>query len=131
MVPGLLAPHWLGLDGNDLANVTLDEYCARVLAQICGAALQQHNQAARLLHYRQLPSVAWTELAQHFRVDYCAAEIDCMRQAAQFDAKTPGLFFAEASSRKLDRVPTALSQLAEQWLRPVYAALEAKRNEVQ
>jgi hypothetical protein len=127
MVPGLLDSRWLGLGGEPLGQITLDEYCARVLARICGATLQYQNKAARFIHYRQLPSAVWLELAQHFQVDYSASEIACMRQAAQFDAKTPGLFFVEDRGRKTRTTTTALDQLAEQWLMPIYTALEARQ----
>ena len=125
MVPGRLDPQWLGLDDNRLEHGRLDEYCARVLTRICGAALQYHNQNGRFVHYRQLPGAVWLELAQHFRVEYSAAEIVCMRQTAQFDAKTPGLFFVEANSSTTRAAATALGPFAEQWLLPIYAALEA------
>lgn len=126
MVPGLLDPHWLGLGSEPVEKSTLDEYGARVLARICGATLQYQNQTARFIHYRQLPSAVWLEIAQHFQVDYSASEIACMRQTAQFDAKTPGLFFVKDNAPKTPTTTTALAQLAEQWLTPLYTALEAR-----
>jgi gluconate kinase len=126
MVPGLLSPQWLRLDEASLAGISPDDYCARVLAQICQAAWQHRNANALFLNYRQLPSAIWTEIAGHFRVDHSDEDIDRMRQATQFDAKNPGLFFAEDISSKLRAATPAIRQLAERWLMPIYTALEAR-----
>ena len=128
MVHGLLPPQWLGLDQSSMGAVSLDEYNARVLKRICQAALQHHNDRARLINYQQLPAAVWAEIAVHFGAGYSAADLDAMQMAAQFDAKNPGMNFA-ADSLDKERAATAdLRQLADHWLMPVYDALETQRR---
>jgi hypothetical protein len=131
MVPGLLPPQWLGLDWAALAGISLAEYCAQVLARICGAALHYQNDDARLINYQQLPDVLWTELAAHFRVCYTTAEIERLRQVTQFDAKNPSMHFMDDTATKAHMATAELYQLVEQWLRPVYTALEVRRRATQ
>ncbi len=104
---------------------SLDEYCARVLAAICQAALQYRNPHALFVNYCQLPGAAWATIAAHFQMDVSAADCDAMRHTAEFDAKTPGLYFTQKFTSDI-RTETSASQLAEQWLMPVYAALETR-----
>lgn len=129
MVHGLLPPQWLGLEPVSIGAVSLDEYSARVLQRICEAALAFHNARARLVNYQQLPAAIWGSIAEHFSVTFADAELAALHKAAQFDAKNPSLNFAPDTQEK-ERMATAdLRQLAERWLMPVYAALEARRGE--
>ena len=125
MAPGLLDPRALGLDEAALVDIPPGGFCARVLAAICQAALQYRNARALFVNYCQLPGAAWATIAAHFQVDFSAADRDAMRQVAQFDAKTPGLYFTQTITGDIRTGPTA-SQLAEQWLMLVYAALETR-----
>ncbi len=154
MVPGLLPPQWLelppmalgpgaaegaaeggmpgGSSGGWLGGTfgeTLDEYGARVLQRICRAALQHLDGRARLINYRQLPAAVWSELAAHFGTGYTAADVAAMQEAAQFDAKNPGLTFAADSAAKTQGASADVRRLAEAWLQPVYAVLEARREQ--
>ena len=133
MVPGLLPPQWLGLDLQPLDSgslgASLDEYGARVLQRVCDAALQQLNPHARLINYRQLPAAVWAEIAEHFGVEYSAADLAAMRQAAQFDAKNPRLTFASDTEDKKQAASADLRRLADMWLEPIYTALEATRRQ--
>lgn len=126
MAPGLLAPEWFGWDRQTITQFSLDEYCARVLASISQAAVQHRNANALFVNYCQLPAAVWTEIAGHFQLEYAAPEVEQMRQAAQFDAKTPGLFFVDDTPSKNQLATVALRQLAEQWLMPLYRTLETR-----
>lgn len=131
MVHGLLPPQWLGLDPVSAGAASLDEYNARVLQRVCTAALQHLDDHACLINYSQLPHAVWTDIAAHFAVEYSAADLAAMRQAAQFDAKSPSLTFAADSQDKERAASADLRQLAETWLLPVYAALEGRRKKAE
>jgi hypothetical protein len=135
LVPDLLPPQWLGLEPpsprlgspGESPGGFLDEYGARVLQRVCAAALQHLDARARLINYQQLPPAVWTEIAAHFGTEYSAADRAAMHQVAQFDAKNPGLTFSTAAQAKAQTASPELRLLAEKWLQPVYAALEARR----
>lgn len=129
LVPDLLPPQWLGLEPPSAGMGSFDAYGARVLQRVCDAALQHLNARARLINYQQLPAAVWTEIAAHFSTKYPAADLAAMHQAAQFDAKNPGLTFSTDTQAKEQAASAELRRLAEAWLEPVYAALEARRGQ--
>lgn len=129
MVPDLLPPPWLGLDPAALNTGSLDEYGARVLQQICAAALQHLDTRVRLINYQQLPAAVWAEIAAHFGTEFSAADLFAMQQVAQFDAKNPRLPFSADTQAKEQAASPELRHLAEACLQPLYAALEARRRD--
>ncbi len=137
LVPGLLPPQWLGLDppsfgvgtAGGSSGGSLDEYGARVLQRVCVAVLQHINARARFVNYQQLPAAVWGEIAAHFGTEYSESDVASMRQAAQFDAKNPSLTFSADAQAKAQAASSGLRRLAETWLQPVYAALEARRSQ--
>ena len=127
IVPGLLDPGRLGLDWPGLTGTSLQEYEVRVLARLCQAALQFRGAAGLMVNYRQLPDAVYSIIARHFRIEFSPHEIECMRQAAQFDAKDPSQRF-EADTRKKNLAAADwMRQLAAQHLDPLYAQLESTR----
>lgn len=125
MVPGSLDPCALGLDLAAIRQMSLDEYCARVLATICEAATRYFQPgAARLVHYRELPDALWSSLADFFGVRYTEEEIERLRQAARFDAKNPAQAFTKDSAAKRQLATDEIRRLADQWVRPSYDQLE-------
>jgi hypothetical protein len=126
MLPGLLHPSSLGLDAATIRQMSLDEYCARVLAALCEAAARHYRMGgARLVDYRQLPDAVWSAIADHFGVRYTPEEVERMRRVAQFDAKHPSLTFARDSAAKRQLATDEIRALADRWVRPFYDRLEA------
>lgn len=126
MVHGLLPPAWLGLDQWTMEAASQDEYKARVLARICEAALQQHNANGRFVNYRQLPTAVWEEIAVHFRLIFSAVDREQLQQVAQFDAKNPRMVFQDDTDQKMQMATATQQEVAQQWLLPVYHALETR-----
>lgn len=126
MMTGALEPALLGLDFMSVVQMPREEYCARVLAKICRHALEIRS-GLLLLNYRQLPEAIWSLLPDYCSVDYRSADLDLMRRAAQFDAKSPGLNFADDTAAKHHDATASIHQLAEQWLNPLYEQLETTR----
>jgi hypothetical protein len=129
MLPGYIKPEWLGLDMESVSRLSLDEYCARVLAKFCQSALQYKDTGrSMLVNYRQLPEVFFSSLLDHFQVSYTEDELARMRRAAQFNAKSPGMTFTSDSADKQRLVPDEVRQLAARWVGPIYEELEAVRR---
>ena len=64
MVPGTMEPALFGMNLAEAFEMQPEQYCARVLALTCEAALQHHQSCAGLMiNYEQLPDALWTSLA--------------------------------------------------------------------
>jgi hypothetical protein len=85
LVPGLLPPQVFGLDRESVLAMPADEYGARVLAAICGAALAGYGLGARMLiNYTQLPQAVFTTIAGFFG-------LRCSRRRRKPCEASPGL----------------------------------------
>ncbi|MEA2174312.1 MAG: hypothetical protein QOD00_1904 [Blastocatellia bacterium] len=127
LLPGSVRPALLGLDISALGQMTLDEYGARVLALFCDAALRNYESGNGLfVNYRQLPESVFSSLSDFFKLSYNADEIERMRLASRFDAKTPTLTFKDDTEEKRLEATNALRRLADQWVVPLYEKLIAR-----
>ena len=128
MIPGVLQPAMLGWEPETVAQMTLYEYTARVLAKLCEAALVQASAGCgKLVNYRQLPGPIWPALMDYWNVDFSVAETAQMHGAAQMNAKNPVLPFESDSQAKREAVSPEIRALTQQWLADVYQKLEAQR----
>ena len=124
-LPWVVEPQLFGLDMETSVQLPPEEYCARVLAAICRAALTHYRAAdALLLDYRQLPAAIESHLLPHYRVAYTADERHLLRRAAQFDAKNPALEFADDAAAKQHAATDAARSAAERWLGQLYRQLQ-------
>lgn len=131
MLPGVLDPHVLGLDLTTARQISLDEYCARVLAAVCEAATRYYKPgAAQLVHYRNLPDAVWSPLDELFGVRYTLDEVERMRTVTKFDAKHTGLTFEQDSAAKQQLATDEIRALAERFVMPWYHQLEALSNTI-
>ena len=128
MVPGTIEPELFGMNLAEAFQIQPEEYCARVLAQTCEAALRHHqNSPGMMINYKQLPDAVWTALAGFFRIEVSDSDMKAFRRATQLDAKNPSVAFVNDSQAKQDSSSEAVRQAAEKWLAPVYQRLEAAR----
>jgi hypothetical protein len=126
MVPDFVPPSFYGIDLP--TGVPDEDYCARVLAAICEAALDQHALGGGLMvNYRDLPDVMFTNILPHFGVTPTAEEQALMSQALVFDVKSPGMEFKPDSAAKRAEASPAIAQICERRLGDAYGRLEAAR----
>lgn len=129
MIPGALAKQMPDIDLNDALRMPAEEYCARVLARICESALDHaDDRNALLVNYNELPEAVTGVIREHFRVSYTPEEIEQMRHSAQFNAKTPQMFFAPDSEEKRNEASDTARAAAETWVNPLYRKLEDMRR---
>ncbi|MEO8435578.1 MAG: sulfotransferase [Pyrinomonadaceae bacterium] len=128
MVPGVIDPSLFGMRSSEITTIKPEDYCARVLAAICEAALQNHRYGGRLINYTQLPEVVWTSVMSFFGVACQPEEIEAMQMAARRDAKNPVAVFSSDTIRKKQKATGNILAAAEQWVYPVYQRLEAARQ---
>jgi hypothetical protein len=104
------------------------EFWARVLARFYEAVLQAFDPArTRLVNYRELPEALWSSLPAHFGVTCTAEEIESMRSASRFNAKSPDRPFLPDSDRKQGLATNEVHAAVEKWLRRDYERLESVR----
>jgi hypothetical protein len=128
MVPGAIDPELFGMKLDEVFQMAPEEYCARVLARICEAALQHHQSSAgMMINYDQLPEAVWTGVADFFGVEVSDADMETFRLVARVDAKNPGLGFETDSQAKRNKASETARVTAARWLAPLYEQLETAR----
>ena len=128
MVPGGIEPELFGMKLDEVFQMSPEEYCARVLARICDAALQHHQSSAgMMINYDQLPEAVWTRVADFFGLEVSDADMERFRLVANVDAKNPGLGFESDSQPKQNKANKTVRVTAARWLSPVYEQLETAR----
>jgi hypothetical protein len=127
MVADLVAPGVFGLDAG--GQTWGDDYNARVLGAICGAAARGYADGGGLLvNYEALPQALWTRILPHFGLSPSVEELAAMAAAAQFDAKAPEVRFTQDAEAKRAATTAAIAAAAERRLAWVYGQLEALRR---
>lgn len=125
MIPGVVKQLLPNLDLTDVVQMPPEEYCARVLALICEAALNRvPNKNALLVNYTQLPEAFASMILKHFRVAYAPEDVEQMKNAAQFNAKTPQVSFVPDSETKKKQASDTAHAAAEKWVNSLYEKLE-------
>lgn len=127
-VPGLIDLDLPGLDQAACAQMPAEEYCARVLSQICACALEQLHSGGRAVNYTELPDAVGTSLREYFHLDCTDEDLDRMRHVTQFDAKNPSLFFTAKSAEGKKAVNPLVREMSTRWIEPIYRELEARRQ---
>jgi hypothetical protein len=128
MIPGVFDPTRMGLDPTSVNPVESGLYMAKVLAQLCRAAIAYAGVGrGRLVNYRDLPDAVTREVAPHFGAAFTKEEMKSMADAAGFDAKSPWAVFSPDSSAKQGAATDDLRGLACTWLDGLYGELEAAR----
>ncbi len=129
MVPGMVEFGLPEFHAEAIAGMSSEEYCARVLARICADALALLEIGdGKAVNYQQLPGAAWSTVADHFGIRLAPADIDRMREVANFDAKNPPLPFDKDGDRRKREANEAVRGLTAKFLRPLYERLEAVRD---
>lgn len=129
MIPGVLTPSLFGMDLETAFSLRPEDYCAKVLATICTAGLQQRRHGGRLVSYPELPEVVPESLLEFFNLRCSDDEIAKVRAAANRDTKHPGATFRNDSQAKSDKASEAVREAAAKWLYPIYEDLEAACQE--
>src|SRR5207237_7353188 len=70
MVPGSMQHVLPGFDLSAMLQMPAEEYCARVMARICGSALAADRANALFVNYNQLPGAVIKKLLGHFSVEF-------------------------------------------------------------
>lgn len=123
LAPEFVPPGLYGLEYSDIVN--RPEYCARVLARTCRAAVDHFGEGRGLaIDYRELPDAVFTKMLPHFGFAPDTEERAAMQAAAQRDAKAPRMEFTGDSADKQREASEEIRLLAERHLGAVYRELQ-------
>ena len=129
MVPGAVEKLLHDVNPQQAAQMPVEEYCARVLGEICSAAYDNaKDRFALLVNYDELPQAATHAILQHFGVSFTEEETECMKRAARYNSKTPAMFFESDKGQKQGQATDAVRRAVEDWIAPIYARLEDRRT---
>jgi gluconate kinase len=129
MIPGMFGPVFAGVDAWAAQQMGAEEYGARVLSQMCTAAVEWHQQTGGLLvSYKELPDAVCSVIAGFFNIACSGEDQERMRRVAQFNAKTPAMYFADDTAEKQSRATPELRRTAEKWIEPAYGRLDELRR---
>jgi hypothetical protein len=112
MVPGLIEPSLFGINREAIAAMEPEEYCARVLAGICEAALAHYRNGGMPINKSSRPEAIWSSISTFFGVS-CS--------------ENPALVVQKEPSK--ERATLQMRKAATKWLYPIYEELEAVRLE--
>ena len=89
MVPGAIDPGLFGLDRESIARMPPEEYCARVLAAICRAALEHRDEQALFVDYDELPGALFDRILGAFGLECDPAERARMEEVTRLRREEP------------------------------------------
>jgi hypothetical protein len=128
MVPGVIEPELFGMTLSEVSEIEPEEYCARVLASVCEAALRQiKDYGGMLINYTQLPEAVQTHVLGFFGVEVSISEVEAMERMARNDSRNPMAALEERTQRIPPRTAEALRAEVAKWVSPLYEQLEAAR----
>jgi hypothetical protein len=123
MVPGLIEPSLFGINRDAIAEMEPEEYCARVLAGICEAALDHYSNGGMLINKSSLPEAVWSSILPWFGVAYSKTDMERLqRKTTSKISPTPKNSLARTQEKAAERVREA----AIKWLVPTYERLEER-----
>jgi hypothetical protein len=128
MIPGSLGHTLPGVDMAEAWQMPPEEYCGRVLENICEKFLEHADDPnAIAVNYTELPEAVTGRILKHFGIEYSPEDIEKMTATTQFNAKSPKVAFEADSKTKKDEATEAINEIAAARVDPLYERLEAIR----
>jgi hypothetical protein len=119
-----------GLTPEEAAAMSPEEYCARVLGNLCKCALQGLDGCGLPINYTQMPEAVWGEMAGHFGIAFAPDQIQRMHNVASFDAKRPRHKFHPNVEHNLPEVSRGVREAVARWVWPCYKELEETAHSI-
>ncbi|WP_137862618.1 MULTISPECIES: sulfotransferase [unclassified Sphingomonas] len=125
-VPGVVPLEWFGL-APEAAQLPERAFIARILERTCSAVIEHGGGKGLLVNYAELPQAVFDRILPHFGVAPDAVALTAMTAASTRYSKAPTVRFHADGAGKQRDADDELRTTAEQYLAPVFAALEARR----
>lgn len=125
MIPGVINQLLPGADLQTIIRMPPEEYCARVLAEICQHTINfARTDRIMLVNYLQLPQAVTTAISSYFGLNLSESEMEMMAGTAQFNAKTPQLYFEPDAAEKRAAATEVARFAAAKYVDRLYQELE-------
>lgn len=123
MVPGIIAPALLGFAKEEISNITLDEYTAKVLEKFYSGLINisQSDSRSVLVNYEEGIMNIIDRMAVHSGITFDENTFNAMEERSRYHSKHPGQVFSEQLPR----------QTPPRWLQPaidLYNETERQRK---
>lgn len=126
--PGIADGCLIEGDPAELAEMSPEEFWARVLAARFSAALRFYEPGkALLMNYTQLPEAVCGPMLDFFAAKCSPEDIERMRRVATFNAKTPSRKFHSDSDQKRGTLSATARVLVDLLVMPHYSKAESLR----
>jgi hypothetical protein len=124
MVPGSTLP---GMESfHSPVDTDPAEHIARILAEVCRAALEAPAEKGLFIDYRRLPHEAWPDLARHFHLDVHPGDDALLCATGNRDAKNPDRSWRDDRTAKRAFVTPAVQATADRWLGEIFKTLASR-----
>jgi len=126
-VPGVLPPALVGVDIGEATSEA--DYCARILAQICRAAVEHSPLGGGMpVRFEDIYGAMTTAVPAHFGFRLDSIEQAAMAATTGVDAKRPSARFTPDSEAKQKTASLEVVNAARQHLIPLIASLDKLRG---
>ena len=118
-----------GSSTNAVAEMTMEELCARAIGSFYSTANRVANDRALLLNYNQLSAAEFSNVMQFFGVRPAATEMETIARQSQTYSKSLSeerMFVADAEVKQR-AASDLVREMAERWAKEPYQLLEQKR----
>lgn len=128
MIPAAIEKIFPNMNLFEILQFPMEERFARTIAAFCEAALENADSPrGKFINYDQLPDAVTGEICEHFDVRFSGEDIDKIKMASKFNAKTPSEKFSPDSEQKRKEASPEAVRFAEELVAPLYERLEKLR----
>lgn len=119
------ASRLLGWEAGEIARMTREEYCARVIGRFCDAVVARRSGNGSLLNYENISTRTLRDLLKKIDIAPNNSEVARMEKALRVYAKDPEQArpFVGDSESKRSAATEAVNEAAKRWAFPAYARL--------
>lgn len=128
MIPAAIEKIFPNLNLYEILQFSTEERFARTIAAFCEAALENGvGTHGKFINYTQLPETVTGGINEHFGAAFSDEEIEKMKAASKFHAKTPRQEFTPDGEEKRKEANEKVIYFAEKFVQPPYEELEKIR----
>lgn len=125
VIPGALERITGNLNFDRMLMCEQGEYPALVLREICQAAIEKSGDELGLfVDYERMPEFLWNEMQVHFGLSPTEADIDRMKEACRFNAKSPAVEFSADKTEKQAEASPEIREFAKRHLTDLHGIMK-------
>ena len=125
VIPGALERLTGNLTMDRMLRCEQGEYPSLVLREICLAAIKNSDDEQGLfVDYQRMPGFVWGEMRTHFGLSRNETDIEQMKEATKFNAKSPTVKFSGDKAEKQAEASPRLREFADRHLSDIYLKLK-------